>query len=88
MSEGKRRALENFKKMKEDPTSCVTLSTVHKSKGLQFQRVFVLRDDLLNRQGKTPDEDDAEKNCKYVAYTRAKHELIFDHEWTDEKMED
>ena len=29
-----------------------------------------------------------EMNLKYVAVTRAKHELVFDHKWTDEEGDD
>lgn len=48
----------------------VTCSSVHRSKGLEANRVFVLRDTL--RQN-----NDEEKNITYVAITRAKNELVW-----------
>lgn len=47
----------------------VLCSSVHKSKGLEADRVFVLKDTL-----RTGDEED---NIRYVAITRAKHSLVF-----------
>lgn len=54
----------------------VILSTVHKSKGLQFQRVYILRDDLWPHPRSTRDEDLAQElNNKYIGRTRAEDEL-------------
>lgn len=50
----------------------VILSSVHKAKGLESSRCFVLRDTFY-RRGRTQDED----NCMYVAITRAKTHLTF-----------
>lgn len=58
---------------KEKP---VILTTAHKSKGLEFDRVFVLRDDQFPSPKAKREEDlEQEENAKYVAYTRAKDEL-------------
>jgi superfamily I DNA/RNA helicase len=52
-----------------DDTSKVTLSSAHRSKGLERDRVFLLRDTF--RSGGQED------NCLYVAITRAKTELVY-----------
>jgi superfamily I DNA/RNA helicase len=58
---------------KEHP---VILTTSHKSKGLEFDRVFVLRDDQFpSPKAKRPEDLEQEENAKYVAYTRAKDQL-------------
>lgn len=71
-----------------DDIKGIVLSTVHKIKGLEANRVFIIRPDLFSRN----DNDSKswqliqEKNIEYVAITRAKLELIYDHEWTDEEI--
>lgn len=57
----------------------VTLSTIHKSKGLETDRVFIVGyDDLLpSKYATTKLELYQEQALKYVAVTRAKKELIF-----------
>lgn len=49
----------------------ITLSSTHRAKGLEADRVWVLRDTYLRWPG--PEEE----NLLYVAITRSKHELIF-----------
>lgn len=54
----------------------VILTTIHKSKGLEFDRVFLLRSDLIPHPKSTRPEDlSQEDNAKFIAYTRAKEEL-------------
>lgn len=57
----------------------VTFSSVHRSKGLEADRVFILRPDLMPMR--SPDqklwEAVQEKNLQYVAWTRAKKLLVF-----------
>lgn len=56
----------------------VTLSTIHKSKGFENDRVFVLRKDLMPSKFSVLDwELQQEKHLEYVCYTRAKKELLF-----------
>lgn len=57
----------------------ICLSTIHKSKGLESDRVFILAPDkLYNRKAMEVDwMAEQEKNLVYVAYTRAKHYLGF-----------
>lgn len=58
---------------KEHP---VILTTSHKSKGLEFERVYILRDDQFPHPKAKREEDlEQEENAKYVAYTRAKDQL-------------
>ena len=49
---------------------CVVLSTIHKAKGLEWDRVFVLEDTFRK------DAEGEEANIRYVAYTRAKRTLV------------
>lgn len=46
------------------------LMTMHKSKGLEFDDVFILEKDLLKPEGQ-------DRNLKYVAQTRAKNSLTY-----------
>ena len=66
-----------------DEIQGIVLSTVHKIKGLEADRVFIVRPDILPMQTAKAWQHIQEKNLEYVAYTRAKVDLIFDREWTD-----
>jgi len=56
----------------------VTLSTIHKAKGLEWETVFLLDWGLLpSRYAETAAEQQQEKNLQYVAITRAKLDLRF-----------
>jgi DNA helicase-2/ATP-dependent DNA helicase PcrA len=48
----------------------ITCSSVHKAKGLEANRVFILQDTLRDHNGE-------EKNIAYVAITRAKQTLVW-----------
>ena len=68
-----------------DEIQGICLSTVHKAKGLEANRVFIVRPDLLPmRTIKKGWQEIQEKNLQYVAITRAKTELIYDNNWSDE----
>lgn len=61
-----------------DEKSAVTLSTIHKAKGNEAERVFILRPDLLPHPAAKREEDKRqEENLTYVCYTRSRDELIF-----------
>jgi DNA helicase II / ATP-dependent DNA helicase PcrA len=63
----------------------ICLSTVHKIKGLEANRVFIVRPDLLPMKNvKSGWQWLQEKNLEYVAITRTKTELIYDRKWSDE----
>lgn len=56
----------------------LTLCTVHKAKGDEWERVFVLNRFLMpSKHAKTDEQIEQEHNIEYVAYTRAKSELYF-----------
>lgn len=58
----------------------IILSTIHKSKGLEADRVFFLNPELLpSKYAKTSKALYAEKCLKFVAITRAKNELVYCH---------
>jgi superfamily I DNA/RNA helicase len=64
---------DKFEKNKE---KAVTLTTGHRSKGLEFDRVYIIRNDMYdNHKGDTPEDIQQEKHGQYVAYTRAKKQL-------------
>jgi hypothetical protein len=67
-----------------DEIKGIVLSTVHKVKGLEANRVFIVRPDLLPMANVQGWQYIQEKNLHYVAITRAKHELIYDRNWSDE----
>jgi superfamily I DNA/RNA helicase len=63
----------------DEKKSGICLSTVHKAKGLESDRVFIIREDkfLLKCCMKVDWMRQQEYNLQYVAYTRAKHYLGF-----------
>lgn len=58
----------NLEDFHQQETGCVTISTIHKSKGREFDEVYL----LLNKSSIKTDE---EKRLLYVAFTRAKKNL-------------
>jgi superfamily I DNA/RNA helicase len=62
-------------KGKEDS---IKLCTIHKAKGLEADVVYILNENLIpSKFATTPDQLQQEENLKYVARTRARHELYF-----------
>lgn len=56
----------------------ICLSTIHKSKGLESNRVFILHPELIpSKYARLSWQLEQEKNLEYVAYTRAKTFLGF-----------
>jgi len=56
----------------------ICLSNIHKSKGLEAERVFIIHRELIpSKNAKTQWQRDQEQNLIYVAYTRAKKTLGF-----------
>lgn len=56
----------------------LTLSTVHKSKGREWQRVFLMGENIYmpSSYARQAWQMEQEANLQYVAYTRAKSELV------------
>lgn len=69
------------------PKNAVVLGTVHRTKGLEANRIYILRPDLIpHPMAKKPSEIEGERNLAYVAVTRAKFgdlpgELVFVGGW-------
>lgn len=55
----------------------VTLSTIHKAKGLEWDHVFILDKDLIGKQARAEWARVQEKNLHYVAMTRAMQSLTY-----------
>ena len=60
----------------DDPKAQIILSTGHRAKGLEYDRVFILGSDKLpHPRARTSEQLLQEGNLMYVMYTRAKKEL-------------
>ena len=60
-----------------DTDDSVVLSSGHRAKGLEWDRVVILRNDLMPHPGAKREADrKQEEHLKYVLLTRAKKELI------------
>lgn len=57
--------------------SSVTLSTIHKAKGLENDRVFILGSTQIAFKGQQEWQAEQERNLTYVAMTRAMNDLVF-----------
>lgn len=83
ISEGFAKSEDVIKKIKEifsdNNGSGICLSTIHKSKGLENDRVFIICEDKMPLSGcmNVPWMATQEYNLIYVCYTRAKHYLGF-----------
>jgi len=65
----------------KDSGEGVMLSTIHKTKGLENERIFFLLPSLLPSKFATQEWNlEQERNLEYVAITRAKLDLIYLHE--------
>lgn len=81
-AESVERLLEEIEKLFNDDEPDAILSTVHKAKGLENDRIFVLYPDKLPLiwEGQQDWEYIQEMNLRDVALTRAKRTMIFVHE--------
>jgi hypothetical protein len=82
LSLGINSPLDVIKKIKElfskDKKSGICLSNIHKSKGLEAERVFIIHQELIpSKYAKLQWQIEQERNLEYVAYTRAKTTLGF-----------
>ena len=68
--------INNF--FSETPDNRITLCTVHKSKGLEWHKVFLLDPDKFQPCWVRKDwQRVQERNIEYVAITRAKEQLVY-----------
>ena len=66
-----------FSMLFSDEREAVTFSSIHRAKGLEAERVFILRPELMpHPKAKKEWEAVQESNCIYVAYTRSKQSLF------------
>jgi superfamily I DNA/RNA helicase len=72
------RIQDLFADSEDGHSQTLTLSTVHKSKGREWDRVFVLGFDqhMPSRWARQAWQQEQELNLIYVAFTRAKRELV------------
>jgi ATP-dependent DNA helicase UvrD/PcrA len=71
------KLLEKIEGMFSDTAGVLTLSTVHKAKGREWQRVAILRPDLMpSRWARSEHALEQERNLEYVAITRARRLLL------------
>jgi DNA helicase II / ATP-dependent DNA helicase PcrA len=71
--------IENF--FSDEQGSLVILSTVHKAKGLEENRVFILQPEKMPHPKAKPGwQMEQEMNIKYVAFSRSKDALYFVHD--------
>ena len=81
LAEGLTTAEELVTKIKDvfsnKSSSDITLSTAHKSKGLEFNNVYIICDSLFEQDTPSEWEKRQERNLAYVAYTRTKNKLCF-----------
>ena len=70
--------LEKLKSIFESKVDAIKLCTIHKSKGLEADVVYILQEELIpSKFAKTPSQIVQENNLKYVARSRAKKELYY-----------
>lgn len=82
-----RRVIKFLQETFSDDHSDISLSTIHKAKGLENDRVFFLRPDLIpSRFAVNPWQKEQEENLRYVAITRAKRELVYVNDFPFEQL--
>jgi len=70
--------LNKVKSLFIDKKNAVMLCTIHKSKGLESDIVYILNENLIpSKFAKSVEQLKQEQNLKYVARTRAKNELYY-----------
>lgn len=71
--------LDNISSLFVKKDKAVVLATIHKSKGLEADVVYILNEDttIPSRFAKSKEQLQQEQNLKYVARTRAKKEMYY-----------
>jgi len=79
--------VEKIKTIFKDSAEGICLSTIHKAKGLECKRVFIIDKFLMpSKYAKQQWQKDQETNIEYVAYTRAKDYLGFVNDWSYKRI--
>lgn len=72
------QVIRNIGEVFSNDKAAVTFSSAHRAKGLEAERVFILKPELMPFAKATKDwEMQQEKNLMYVAWTRTKDQLYF-----------
>jgi len=83
--------IDNILKLfSDDKKGLLTLATIHKAKGLEWETVFLLDWNLLpSKWARQPSQQQQERNLQYVAASRGKLNLRFieSGQWKPEKVE-
>ena len=67
-----------IQKLFSDENEEIVFSSIHRAKGLEADRIFIIKFGLIpNKWARQDWELQQERNCAYVALTRAKKELYF-----------
>jgi superfamily I DNA/RNA helicase len=70
--------IQSIESMFSDSNGCLMLCTIHKAKGLEWQKVFILDPDRMpSKWARQAWQKQQETNLQYVAVTRAKSELVY-----------
>lgn len=69
--------IDRIKKLFEEHPNDIRLCTIHKSKGLEADIVYILNENLIGKKAISNEQIKQEENLKYVARTRAKKEMYF-----------
>jgi hypothetical protein len=80
------RIIEKLSLIFTDKPEGIILSSIHKSKGLEADTVFIIKPDEIRIKSAVIEANIQERNLEYIAYTRAKNRLIIDRDWTDERI--
>lgn len=77
-----KQLIDRIKEVVKDSSSGIIFTTIHRSKGLESDRVFCIRADKCPHKRGDPDE---EERLMYVQRTRAKRELFYVAKEKDER---
>lgn len=69
-----------------DKDSAIVFSTIHKVKGFESDKIYVLYPELMpSPYAKTDEQIEQERNVQYISVTRSKDILIFVHELKEDR---
>jgi len=80
-----RQLIGSINNLFSDDRGSVTLCSIHRAKGLENERIFLLGPTEINFKGQKEWQKEQEANLSYVAHTRHKNDLIYVAEKNKEK---